>query len=81
MAFGALRARAEAGIRVPQEVSVTSIDDDSLSRNAIPPLTTVAQHPERQGAIMAEVLAKRIQGEQVPLWSIMDTELILRQSH
>ena len=81
MAFGALRALEDAGIRVPQDVSVTSIDDDSFARNATPPLTTVAQHPERQGEIMAEVLVKRIQGEQVPVFSIMDTELILRQSH
>ncbi|WP_431711127.1 LacI family DNA-binding transcriptional regulator [Glutamicibacter uratoxydans] len=81
MAFGALKALSEAEIRVPADISVTCIDDDSFARNATPPLTTVAQHPERQGAIMAEVLVKRIQGEQVPVWSIMDTELILRESH
>lgn len=81
MAFGALRALSEAGKRVPEEVSVTSIDDDAFARNAIPALTTVAQHPERQGAIMAEVLIKRINGESVPERSVMETELILRDSH
>lgn len=81
MAFGALQALAEAGINVPADVSVTAIDDDAFARNATPALTTIAQHPERQGAIMAEVLIKRINGEEVPQWSIMDTELILRESH
>lgn len=81
MGFGALQALAEAGIQVPADVSVTAVDDDSFARNSTPPLTTIAQHPERQGEIMAEVLVKRITGEQVPEWSIMDTELILRASH
>lgn len=30
---------------------------------------------------MAELLIKRIQGQQVPQWSIMDIELVLRDSH
>ncbi|ALD62971.1 LacI family DNA-binding transcriptional regulator [Glutamicibacter soli] len=81
MAFGALQAMAGAGLNIPQDVSVTTVDDDAFARNAVPPLTTIAQHPERQGAVMAEILIKRINGESVPEWSIMDTELILRASH
>ncbi|WP_349931201.1 LacI family DNA-binding transcriptional regulator [Glutamicibacter mishrai] len=81
MGFGALQALAEAGIKVPEDVSVTAVDDDSFARSSTPPLTTIAQFPERQGEIMAELLIKRIQGEQVPEWSIMDTQLVLRDSH
>ncbi|AEJ18473.1 histidine kinase [Gracilinema caldarium DSM 7334] len=43
MAMGALRALAEAGIRVPEEVSVTGFDDTEDSRFSIPPLTTIRQ--------------------------------------
>ena len=81
MGFGALQALAEAGISVPEQVSVTTVDDDSFARSSTPPLTTIAQFPERQGEIMAELLIKRIHGEQVPEWSIMDTKLVLRDSH
>jgi len=81
MGFGALQALHEAGINVPKDISVTTVDDDSFSRSSNPPLTTIAQFPERQGEIMAELLIKRIQGEKVPAWSIMDTKLVLRQSH
>ncbi|UTM48406.1 LacI family DNA-binding transcriptional regulator [Glutamicibacter mysorens] len=81
MGFGALQALAEAGVKVPGDISVTSVDDDSFARSSTPPLTTIAQNPERQGEIMAELLIKRINGEQVPEWSIMDTKLVLRASH
>ena len=47
MAFGALRALAEAGINVPQDVSVTGYDDTENCRFSIPPLTTIRQ-PTRE---------------------------------
>lgn len=43
MAMGALRALAEAGVRVPEDVSVTGFDDTDDSRFSIPPLTTIRQ--------------------------------------
>ncbi len=43
MAMGALRALAEAGVKVGEEVSVTGFDDTEDSRFSIPPLTTVRQ--------------------------------------
>lgn len=43
MAMGALRALAEAGVRVPEDVSVTGFDDTEDSRFSIPPLTTIRQ--------------------------------------
>lgn len=81
MGFGALQALKEAGIAVPDDISVTSVDDDSFARSSNPPLTTIAQYPEQQGEAMAELLIRRIQGETVPRWSIMDTALVLRESH
>jgi len=81
MGFGALQALKEAGINVPKDILVTSVDDDSFARSSNPPLTTIAQYPQQQGEAMAELLIKRIQGQQVPQWSIMDTELVLRDSH
>lgn len=81
MGFGALQALKEAGIAVPDDISVTSVDDDSFARSSNPPLTTIAQYPEQQGEAMAELLIRRIQGETVPRSSIMDTALVLRESH
>lgn len=81
MAFGALKAISEAGLSVPEDIAVSTIDDDSFARNSTPALTTVAQNAEEQGAKMAEVLVRRINGETLPDRFIMPTQLILRGSH
>ena len=43
MALALLRALHEAGLRVPQDISVAGIDDIPASEQAIPPLTTLRQ--------------------------------------
>lgn len=42
-AAGAMRALREAGLRVPQDVSVVGFDDTLLAHYLVPPLTTVRQ--------------------------------------
>ncbi len=49
MAFGVLRALHEAGKRVPEDVSVVSVDGIPLSAYASPALTTVKQPFEELG--------------------------------
>ncbi len=49
MALGVLRAFAEAGIRVPEDVSVVGFDDQPESAYFTPPLTTVRQNFEELG--------------------------------
>lgn len=44
MALGAIRAVADAGLRVPQDVSVVGSDDSLLMAFTDPPLTTVRQN-------------------------------------
>lgn len=81
MAFGALKVLHERGIRVPQDMSVTTVDNDSYAQSATPPLTTIAQPAERQGATMARLLVELIGGGEVPERTIIATELIKRASH
>ncbi|HJX77862.1 LacI family DNA-binding transcriptional regulator [Glutamicibacter sp.] len=81
MAFGAMKVIADAGLMVPSDIAIATIDDDSFARNASPALTTVAQNAEEQGAKMAEIVVQRINGESVPERIIMPTKLILRGSH
>lgn len=49
MALGALRALAQHGARVPEDVSVIGFDDLADAANYHPPLTTVRQHFDRLG--------------------------------
>ena len=49
MALGVLRAFHEAGVRVPEDISVVGFDDQPEAAYFIPPLTTVAQDFEELG--------------------------------
>ena len=60
MAFGALTAAAELGIRVPGELSIVGIDDHEFAEPM--GLTTVRQRPEEQGAFAAELLLGELEG-------------------
>ncbi|HEY1263962.1 MAG TPA: LacI family DNA-binding transcriptional regulator [Terriglobales bacterium] len=54
-AFGAIRALAKAGIRVPEQCSVIGFDDVAVSSLYTPPLTTVRQPMEAMGAMAVSI--------------------------
>ncbi len=60
-AIGAMRAFQEAGLRVPEDISVVGFDDISIASFSIPPLTTVRQPLEKMGKIAAQTLLDRIE--------------------
>ncbi|QEE62411.1 LacI family transcriptional regulator [Salinibacterium sp. dk2585] len=80
MASGALIALRKAGLRVPEDVGVVSIDNDYFAQNALPPLTTIDQPSVQQGSKMADVLLRLIEGEDVPYATIIPTSLVERTS-
>ena len=57
LAFGAYQALAEAGLRVPDDVSVVSFDDDEVAASLRPGLTTVAIPHATMGALAIEALS------------------------
>jgi LacI family transcriptional regulator len=59
-AFGAIRALGDAGLRVPEDVSVIGVDDIEGAASHNPPLTTVRQPLQRMGQLAAETLVARI---------------------
>lgn len=81
IAFGAMRAIREQGLRIPQDVAVIGFDDIDSAAQAFPPLTTVRQPILEEGAAAARVLIdliqKRVEGPQRVL---LNTELIIRDS-
>jgi DNA-binding LacI/PurR family transcriptional regulator len=61
-AIGAIWAFREAGLRVPQDISVVGFDDIPGAAYANPALTTVRQPLLRMGEIAAQTLIDRIEG-------------------
>ncbi|KAB8193316.1 LacI family DNA-binding transcriptional regulator [Nonomuraea phyllanthi] len=81
MALGVMRAMAEAGCRIPQDVSVAGFDDLDESAYLTPPLTTVRQNfdvvAERIVSLMIDQIESR--GERSAAAYVVP-ELIVRQS-
>jgi LacI family transcriptional regulator len=80
MALGAFRALHEAGIKVPEEISVISFDDIEAAAYLNPALSTVKIHTEEMGKIAVRLLSERIKGRTIPLKVVLPTELVLRES-
>ncbi len=83
MAVGVLKAITSAGLRVPEDISVTGFDDIELSRYTIPALTTIRQPIEKMAEIAVDMLIKMI--DRQPLtenekFVSLEPELIIRDS-
>lgn len=81
MAMGALRAAAEAGCRVPQELSILGFDDAPLASYTTPPLSTVAQPVPDFGQTAIRMLLERIQDHALPpRRALLPMRLVVRAS-
>jgi LacI family transcriptional regulator len=81
MALGAIRAAAEAGRTVPQDVSIIGFDDLQLASHVHPPLTTLRQDKAGLGAEAGRALIALIDGEDdVPAAVTLPVELVVRGS-
>jgi len=80
MALGLLRALAETGRRIPEDVSVVGFDDVMDAADYRPPLSTVRQNFDALGAQAVDVLVSRIEASGVPRLLTIPAELVVRAS-
>ena len=81
MAFGAMRAISEQGLRIPEDISVVGFDDIRLAAFANPPLTTVHEPAVEHGQRVAETLMALINGQVLnEQHQVIDTQMIIRGS-
>jgi LacI family transcriptional regulator len=84
-AMGAIRALTKAGIKVPEQCSVTGFDDVALSSLSAPSLTTVRQPMEAMGGLAVNIVMEGINASlEKREWNIvshkMSPELVIRDS-
>ncbi len=79
IAISAIRAIAESGRRVPQDVSVVGFDDILLAEYAHPPLTTVRQELAQGATALVDTVIATIRGE-TPASITLTPTLIVRAS-
>jgi LacI family transcriptional regulator len=80
-AIGSICALQEAGLRIPDDISVVGFDDIQSAAYINPPLTTVRQPLIKMGEMAARTLLDRIEGKikYVPEIAI-EPELVVRRS-
>ena len=84
-ALGAIRALTKAGVKVPEQCSVTGFDDVALSALAAQSLTTVRQPMEAMGELAVNIVMEGINAAlEKREWNIvshkMNPELVIRES-
>jgi DNA-binding LacI/PurR family transcriptional regulator len=79
-ALGAMRAIAERGLRIPEDLSVTGFDDLFVAQYSSPPLTTVRQPMRFMGRLALETLMKLLEGASTQPTVKVPGELIVRGS-
>lgn len=81
LAIGALKAIKEAGLAIPQDISVIGFNDISVAKYVSPPLSTVKVYTEWMGELAVETLTQLIHSTAPVARKItIATELILRES-
>lgn len=81
IAFGALRALSEAGLKVPRDVAVVGYDDIPLAAFASPPLTSVRSDPAGHGRQAVQMLLSQLQaGEPPAVTRPKAPKLVIRES-
>ena len=80
-ALGAIRVLRQAGLRVPDDVSVVGFDDIELVQFISPPLTTVRQPATEIAAQATQILLNLIRGESTSEMDfVIEPQLCVRES-
>jgi len=80
-AIGVYQAAQEAGLRIPEDLSVVGFDNIHDAALLTPSLTTIDQHISEMGALATEMLIRLIEG--IPLDRDLveiDAQLVIRNS-
>lgn len=83
MASGAMTAAFEAGLRVPEDISLVGFDDSDIARCVYPKLTTLRSPVRELGYLAAERVLEQVEGkkDEAGFGAVaLEPELIIRGS-
>ncbi len=81
MMMGALRHLKAMNVAVPEEVGIVGFDDFDWMDMLSPPITTIKQQAYQMGYVAAELLLRKLGGMDSNEVIVLDTSLVIRQSH
>jgi len=82
LAVGAMRAIEESGVKVPEDISIIGMDNIEITSRVRPKLSTVSIAQSEIGRIAAELIFRRLKGEETKpsVRLIFEPRLIVRES-
>lgn len=79
--LGAIKAIKEASLRIPEDISIISFDDNLSLDYMTPSITRVSQPTEEMGQLAAKMLLNKLEGQSELVSQIeLTTEMIIRKS-
>lgn len=80
MAIGAIRGLRDAGLRVPEDVSVVGLDGLAMGEYTVPRLATISQFVEELAEQSFRMLLANIENQAVAQYQILPVTLVDRES-
>ena len=79
-AIPVLKAAADLGLRVPEDLMVTGYDDIEIVEFLQTPLTTVNTHLKEQGAYAAKMMIDLLEEKECPIQNVFEPDLVVRKT-
>ena len=79
-AIPVLKAAADLGLRVPEDLMVTGYDDIEIVEFLQTPLTTVNTHLKEQGAYAAKMMIDLLEETECPIQNVFEPDLVVRKT-
>jgi DNA-binding LacI/PurR family transcriptional regulator len=81
MAVGAMQGAREAGVMLPQGLSIVGFDDMAIASYISPSLTTIRQPAHEMGRLGTQILLDQIwKRDGRPVHKILETSIVVRES-
>lgn len=81
LAVGCYKAVQEAGLRIPEDISIIGFNDISMAKYLVPPLTTVHVPMDFMGYTAVNLLTERIySNREISMHVSVPTKLMIRES-
>lgn len=80
IALGAIKGAREAGLSLPEDLSIVGFDDMPTASYMVPALTTVRQPAYDMGRRACELLLQKMENPGKPEQHMMETKLVVRES-
>ena len=81
MAAGVMTGLRDAGVRVPDDLSIVGFDDLNISQMLTPPLTTIHQDMMEKGRLAVNFMIQKLEGKTLSQTEIaLPIHLVERQS-